>query len=164
MITASKLRTILSYDERTGVFTWLMPPSRGKSHVGEPAGALAPDRRVNIGIAGRHYKAHRLAWLYVHGEWPGGLLDHIDGDPSNNAIANLRPASPWQNMGNARRRVDNTSGFKGVHYDSLTGRWRAEVKANGRRVRIGRFDTPEQAHAAYMAEARRLFGEFARAA
>lgn len=164
MITVERLRDILAYDQASGVFTWLRAPSRGKSYVGHTAGNLTSEGRINITIDGRRYKAHRLAWLYVHGEWPLGLLDHIDGNPANNRLANLRLATQSQNCANARRRVDNSSGFKGVHFDRLTGRWRAEIMAGGRRGRLGRFDSPEAAHAAYAAAASRLFGEYARVA
>jgi hypothetical protein len=90
-------------------------------------------------------------------------IDHRDMVRDHNWIANLRPATVTQNLGNTRRRKDNTSGFKGVSLQGKkTKKWCAEIKANGHRVRLGRFDTPEEAHAAYCAAAPQFFGEFAR--
>jgi hypothetical protein len=162
-ITAEKLREILDYDPETGVFTWRVTLSI-RAPSGSTAGTCCNDGRVNITICGRRYKAHRLAWLYVHGEWPPELIDHIDGNPSNNRIANLRPATCRQNGANAKRSVSNTSGFKGVCWDGVNRRWRAHITLNGKTKCLGRFDKIEDASAAYRKAAERCFGEFARTA
>lgn len=93
-------------------------------------------------------------------------VDHIDGNKSNNRIDNLRPASVSQNAWNSKKRVNNTSGYKGVSFNA-PGRerpWMASIGVNGKRKTIGRYETAEEAHQAYCAAAQALHGEFARAA
>jgi hypothetical protein len=164
-ITAERLRQLLHYDPERGVFTWLSRPAErswNTRFAGTRAGTINGLGYVVIGILGRRYKAHRLAWLYVHGEWPGRELDHINCDKSDNRIANLRPATRSQNIANSRARSDSTSGLKGVRWHESSRRWLARLTAGGKR-HIGLFDTPEAAHAAYIAAAEKHFGEFARA-
>jgi hypothetical protein len=162
MLTAERLREVLEYDPGTGRFTWRIRHRR--IGVGAEAGSI--DRRgyVRIRIGGKRYAAHRLAWLYVHAAWPSDQIDHIDGNPRNNRLANLRVATNSQNQGNSRRRRHSASGFKGAYYHKPSGRWRAAIRKDGVRIQLGRFDTPEEAHAAYCKAAAALHGEFARAA
>lgn len=167
MISRAELLEAVRYDPVTGHFFWRKKVS-DKTVVGRRAGTIGQRGVVHISIYSKRYKAHRLAWLYVYGSWPERDIDHIDGDPSNNAAANLRLCTMTQNIANARRRSDNTSGYKGV-YKSTYGKhrmkpWTAEIRCAGKRHHLGRFRTPEEAHAAYVAAAERLFGEFARAA
>lgn len=159
MITAERLREVLHYDPATGEFSRRTPTKRTKA--GGVIGAVrGRDGYAFVCVDGRKYLAHRLAWLYVHGHWPGAGLDHINCMRSDNRLANLREASQSQNMGNTRRSRANTSGFKGVIWHAAANRWRATICHR----HIGFFDAPEDAHAAYMAAAERIFGEFARAA
>jgi hypothetical protein len=116
----------------------------------------------HVGVDGDEYKAHRLAWLFVHGEWPAGRLDHENGDTADNRIANLRPVTHSQNIANSRLRRDSTSGFKGVSFYTSAGKWGANINKDGRRHYLGLFNTPEEAHAAYCEAACELHGEFAR--
>lgn len=109
---------------------------------------------------GKSYKAHRLAWLYMHGELPDKSIDHINGLKTDNRIANLRLATNAQQKQNRPRNLNNSSGYKGVARAET--KWRARINANGRHYYLGRFDTPEDAHNAYVAAAHRLHGEFAR--
>jgi len=159
MITADRVREVLRYDANTGVFTWLV--SVGCVKVGDIAGSGDGDGYVAIMIDGRHYKAHRLAWLYVTGELPSLQIDHANGTRDDNRWANLREATQSQNLANSSRRSDNTSGFKGV--GQRRGRWRAQIRKDGRRIHLGTFSTPEAAHAAYLKAANDHHGEFARA-
>jgi hypothetical protein len=162
MLTAERLRDVLAYDPDTGVFTWLVDPPRGAKRAGSVAGIVLTTGYRQIKVDGRKHLAHRLAFLHVHGRWPEGDLDHSDGNRANNAAANLREATETENQGNMRRPSSNSSGFKGV---SLTRwGWRAGIKKHGRSYNLGTFKTPEEAHAAYVNAASRLFGEFARAA
>jgi hypothetical protein len=96
----------------------------------------------------------------VTGEWPTGLIDHQNGDGTDNRWANLRLATSSLNAANSRRRSDNTSGFKGVSR-CRGARWRASIQLNGKFKHLGHFDTPEEAHAVYCAAAANYFGEFA---
>jgi hypothetical protein len=119
---------------------------------------------LDVSIDGKQYPAHRIIWLYMTGEWPGRMhVDHIDGDASNNSWTNLRLATPAQNAANSKRQSNNTSGYKGVTFDSVNRKWRAEIRFNRKLKNLGRFDTPERAHEAYVDAAKALFGEFARA-
>lgn len=158
MITCDQLKSLLHYEPETGLFTRLT--EHGRWHVGDLCGWANGNGYVRLEIAGGRYHAHRLAWLYVHGEWPENNIDHIDGDRSNNRIANLRVANPSQNIANSRKR--KASEFKGV--SRRHKRWVAQITLNYKSLYLGTFNTPEEAHAAYLAAATRLFGEFARAA
>ncbi len=164
MLDASQLRNILHYNPETGEFRWLVRPAQ-RIQVGDNAGCLCKTHGyVDIRIDNRLYKAHVLAWLYAHGEWPGRFIDHIDQNRSNNRLANLRLATKAQNAINSKIRRDNTSGLKGVVWDKTRGLWKAQLGSkNGMRF-IGRFPTKDQAHAAYCEAAQREFGEFARVA
>jgi hypothetical protein len=163
MLTAERLRELLSYDAETGTFKRKVSRSgaRANSTVGHNC---AKDGYCRIRVDGRIYLAHRLAYLYAHGEWPKARLDHVNCVPLDNRIANLRLCDQSQNSANARRGSNNTSGFKGVTWDKKTKRWRAQITVNRRSIKLGRFPSPEDAHAAYVAAAEIHFGEFARAA
>jgi hypothetical protein len=162
MLTAERLRELLDYDPETGVFTRRVDAgSRGKA--GSVAGGYhSRGGYLEIGIDGRVYYSHRLAILYVTGEWPTAHVDHINNVKDDNRFANLREATKAQNATNSKRRSDNTSGFKGVGYDPRRRRWVARIRYGGRTTCLGRFKTPDAAHAAYRAAAQELHGEFAR--
>lgn len=164
-LTPERLREVLAYDPLTGIFTWKMRTSNRIS-VGDAAGTQVQCKRsvyIFIGIDEVNYAAHRLAWMYVYGEEPAHQVDHKDTNGLNNAISNLRDATSIQNKINARRRVDNTSGFKGVSKHSVSGRWRAVIQRNGSQFHLGFFDDAKEAHEAYVRAAKELYGEFARA-
>lgn len=160
-ITQEYLRSILSYDAETGVFTWTKPPWNHPRMAGQEAGSVATGY-VMIKIDHRRYKAHRLAWLYVHGEWPSKRIDHRDGDTFNNAFANLRLATQAQNCANAGRWRGKKLP-KGVR-SVASGRFQARIRFDRKLRVIGTFCTAEEAAEAYLSEAQRLYGEFARAA
>lgn len=160
-VTQEYLRSILSYDEATGIFVWIKPPWNHPRMLGQIAGATATGY-VMIKIDHRRYQAHRLAWLCVHGEWPRRPIDHRDGDPFNNAIGNLRLATHAQNCANAARRRGKALP-KGVRLN-CSGRYTARIRFEKQLRTIGTFLSPEEAASAYLAEAQRLYGEFARAA
>jgi hypothetical protein len=163
-MNAERLRELLSYDGETGEFVWRV--TRGsRACAGSVAGC------VNVYFGGRQYQqicidstkylAHRLVWLYVHGRWPTHCIDHIDGNGINNQISNLREASISENLQNRRAATSNKSGFKGVVLDKQRKKWRATITVNGQHRHLGRFDTPEAAHAAYCAAAVAFYGDFA---
>jgi len=158
-VSRARLRALIHYDPETGEFRWLrrMNP---KVPAGRTAGTLTRDGYRVIAIKGRNYRAHRLAWLYVTGKWRSQMIDHRDGNPSNNCWSNLRRATRSQNCANRGVPRNNTCGLKGVSRDGP--RWRATIHRKGRRHYLGNFPTPQAAHAAYAKAARELFGEFAR--
>jgi hypothetical protein len=157
-ITAEMLRERMSYDQETGVFR--LRRSRTRWKAGQVAGSLGENGYVSIRVCGVLCLAHRLAWLYVHGEWPVEQIDHRNNDRTDNRLANLRPASVDQNARNNRIGGRNTTGLKGAY--RKRGKWRSTITVNGKQVSLGTFSTKEEAHAAYCAAAEKYFGEFAR--
>jgi len=153
-LTAQQLRELLHYDPQTGLF------SRRTNGVRYAAGAVVgnanrPNDRRIIRIRGSVYKAHRLAWLYVYGEWPTYHIDHLDGNPSNNRIANLRDVPSVVNTQNIRKaRSHNRSGLLGAY--KSRNKWNARITVDGKSIYLGVFDTAEQAHVAYVS-AKRLY-------
>lgn len=162
-LSLCRLKDLLSYDPLTGIFTRLRS-KKGGVNVGDVAGSDDGKGYVRIAIDRRGYAAHRLAWFYVYGEWPIGYLDHANGDPSDNRIANLRPATNSQNIANAKTPATNTSGLKGVTWNRKSGKWQSGIKVKGKSIHLGLFDDKAEAHRAYCAAATRHQGEFARAA
>jgi hypothetical protein len=160
LLTADKLRTLLDYDPITGVFTW-KPGHRGKATGGRSAGYVDKRGYANIMIFRYFYRAHRLAWLHVYGEWPPGFLDHRDGVKHHNWISNLRLATVTQNHANRVRTSKNTSGYKGVTTRE-NGWFEACITVKQKQISLGRFRCARRAHAAYRAAAVETFGEFAR--
>jgi hypothetical protein len=162
MLTAERLREVLAYDPETGVFTRRV--SRGPMSAGSTAGYPDRDGYLMVCIDYQAYFAHRLAWLYTFGEWPSEDIDHIDRNPSNNALANLRPASRSENLANTKARRDNTSGKKGVWWHKSAKKWAAGITVKRRAHHLGLFESIEDAAAAYEHAAKKHFGEFARVA
>jgi hypothetical protein len=159
-VSCDELRALLDYDPETGVFTWRVK-TNSRAMRGSNAGTVGHDGRVTIRIRNRRYRAHRLAWLYVHGEWPTQEIDHINGDPGDNRIANLRVATRAQNLSNRPRQCNNKSGHKGVYLDRRRGKWQAQMMICGKSKHLGSFDAIEDAAAAYRAASIEHFGEFA---
>jgi hypothetical protein len=160
-ITAERLRELLHYDPETGVFTWLKRAAR-RVRVGDVAGCVAQSGYRLLKADGRLYRSHRLAWLWMTGEWPPCEIDHINGDKPDNRWANLRLATRSQNQANQGRTVTNTSGYKGVSWNAKSRKWRAQIRVNGRDSDLGYFASAADAHEAYVVAAKHHFGSFAR--
>lgn len=166
-LTLERLRELFHYDPETGLFTCLV--RRRKiggvfSEIGDVAGFRETLGYWCLGIDRKTYKAHRLAWLYVHGEWPSDDLDHINCDRCDNRIANLRIGGKLINPRNAKRKVTNTTGFKGVTPPrGKSKKYMARICIDYNRIYLGEFDTPEEAHEAYVKAAKIHYGDFARA-
>lgn len=159
-ITAEYVRSLFDYDPNEGVLRW----SEGKgsrAKAGDPAGTVNRDGYVIIHIDRKSLKAHRLAWLYVYGEWPCGMIDHKNRVKSDNRIANLRVSSPSQNAANIGLPSTNKSGYRGVFFDKKSGRWLASIQKDGRSIRLGLYDDKTDAMAVRASEDKRLNGEFA---
>lgn len=156
-LTQEIVRSRLGYRQDNGEFFW--------RHNGKKAGCknVHPSQGyVVIRIAGKLFRAHRLAWLYVHGEWPKNEIDHINGDRSDNRICNLREATSTQNKMNTSLRSDNKSGVRGVSWHKQVGMWRATIKFDGKQRLVGLFHSLDEArHARKLAEAE-VFGAFQR--
>ena len=156
-LTAQVLRERLSYDADGGGFVW--KSCSGAAAIGSSAGTLHRRGYLNICINGRKYGAHRLAWLYVHGQWPAGEIDHINGDKVDNRIANLRDVRHATNTQNIRRpyRTNLATGLLGVRRaDTVKEQYSAGLSANGRYHHLGSFATAMAAHQAYVSAKRRL--------
>lgn len=159
VISQAELIALLHYDPETGHFTWKNAGNVQNKRLGMSAGwSNSAGYRV-ITIENRRVFAHRLAWLYVYGEYPHLMVDHIDGNKSNNAISNLRLATRSQNAVNTHKNRSNKLGIKGVNI--AYGRYRAQIGVNGKKYCLGHFATPEEAKAAYEEAAKLHFGEFA---
>lgn len=156
---AEKLKQILRYDPQTGEFVWLVSTRNGVS-AGDVAGYRMKLGYKQIKINGENYRAHRLAWLYMTGNWPSKFIDHIDGNPFNNKFENLREASTEINRQNQRKAASNnvSSGLLGVSWHKKTNKWRASVQTKGKRLHLGYFDCKLEAHEKYL-ETKRLMHE-----
>lgn len=102
-LTAEFLRHILRYEPETGNFFWENPPSR-QTKSGSLAGTRSTEGYWQISIYDRLYRAHRLAWFYTHGDWPANVIDHINGDRTNNSLSNLRDVTQAENLKGFRSR------------------------------------------------------------
>lgn len=153
-LTAERLRELLHYDPETGLFTWIV--NRGCIKAGTQAGCI-DDGYVKILVCGRKYRANRLAWLYMTGEWPRKLVDHEDTDRANNRWSNLRELTFVENLQNRRKaRSDSRTGLLGVTYDKRANLYFARIVVNGKRLRFGYSQDPEVSSRAYVEAKRRL--------
>lgn len=161
-LTAERLRELLTYDPETGEFRWRVAQSNVAA--GCSAGGIHCKGYWQISVDDRRYLGHRLAWLYMTGEWPAEQIDHIDCDKRNNRWTNLRAATNQQNNWNKGPQRNCKSGIKGVHWRAKESKWVAYIKVGGKNRRLGNFLSKEDAAKAYAAAARELCGDFARAA
>lgn len=154
---ADEVRELLVYQPETGEFFY--------REKGDPAGTIKRAgglRYLYIRLRGKDWLAHRLAWAYMTGAWPAkATVDHKNGNCLDNKWKNLREANYSEQNANRRTRSDSKSGLKGVSLH-WSGRWRARIRADGKRKSLGMYDTAEEAYLAYCAAARQKFGEFAR--
>ena len=152
ILTQERLKELLSYDPETGVFVWVN--ALGTAKIGDVAGCSHSEGYRVISIDRKLYFAHRLAWLYMAGTFPPDQIDHINRIRNDNRFANLRAVTKSENMHNSCRGKNNNSGFKGASYDKFRKNWRAHIKINNVTKCLGRFSTPEEAGAAYLAAQR----------
>lgn len=162
MPTAQRLREVFDYNPETGFFYW-RERTGTRVTIGKVAGFVHRQRRHRyIHFDGKNHLAHRLAWLYVYGEWPENEIDHINRNPDDNRIANLRKATRAQNGSNVGRLRNNTSGYKGVTWHKGAKKWMAQIQVEEKFVYLGLFDDPAIAHSAYAAASKKYHGEFGR--
>ena len=161
----AQLKKFLSYDPETGVFIRVATSSlKTRRHIGEIAGYITSNGYWVIAIEHKRnrFRAHRLAWLFMTGKWPENDIDHINGDRLDNRWINLREATRSQNLGNSRIPSTNKSGFKGVSFDHVRGKWKAQITLDGVHYFLGRYDEIEDAIQAYRSALGGHFGKFAR--
>lgn len=152
----------LSYDPETGVLSWNEGLTYAKQRpAGKAAGTMSKGGYLMTSIERKMYANNRIAWKMHYGEDPVGVVDHRDGDKTNNRISNLRDASQGMNACNATRRSDNTTGYKGVVYSKWRGCFLVNLKVNGVKVKSPDFKTPEAANDYVVSMREKLHGEFA---
>lgn len=144
MLTQEELMELLNYNEYTGVFTWIKRTAN-RIKVGDVAGSTTAKGYLCIMIKGVSYRNHNLAWLYVKGNMPKEILDHIDGDKKNNLISNLRDVSQSENTRNAKINKLNKSGTSGVYFNKINRTWMARISVNNNRIHLGSFKDKEDA-------------------
>lgn len=164
LTSAEQLRGILDFDPQTGEFVWChrsrdefkTPHEFGlfcKKYFGKKAGRPDGLGYVAIGLCGRQYRAHRLAWLHFYGSWPTGCIDHLNGNRSDNRINNLRDVDVATNMQNIiSARSHSSTGILGV--SARGSRYVAQISVNRKKRHLGTFKTPEEAFAAYVSAKR----------
>jgi HNH endonuclease/AP2 domain len=167
-----ELREALAYDPDTGRLTWLTRPLRhfkdaraqaswNTRFAGKTTGhALDKNGYPRVNIRGTPHLAHRLAWAIVHGKLPA-QLDHINGNPADMRLCNLRACAGAENQHNRPRSKNNSSGFKGVCWHAQCKKWRAYIVINWKQKHLGLFDTAIEAHEAFCKAADEMHGAFA---
>lgn len=159
-LTQEYLKSILDYNPETGGFVWKVSPAQCVK-AGQVAGSIRRRGYVSIQISGKTYLAHRLVWLYVHGDFPEDQIDHINRIKDDNRLVNLRACTRSENLANQGKNANNSSGHKGVCWHRAEKKWRATIGFEGRLVQLGQFSNKEDAARAYNEKASELFGDFA---
>ena len=163
MLTQKYLKIILDYDPYTGIFVWMDKTSKFSNIIiGEEAGSRTVYGYIEIKINGNRYKAHRLSWFFMTGNWPEKGIDHINRIKHDNRWENLRLASDSQNKANSGISRNNTSGYKGVRWDKKLKRWRSTLQVNRKKIHLGYFYDKIEAALAYNKAATEHFGEYAK--
>ena len=158
-LTLLRIKELLVYEEDSGKFTWKV--HRGRlAKIGSIAGNISKDGYVRLMIDGFTYLVHCLVWFYKTGAWATSEVDHKDLNKSNNRFNNLREATPKQNCANRKKRSDSKNLYKGV--SKKCNKWRSSIMINGKRVQLGYFNTPEEAHTAYVEKAIKINSSYAR--
>ena len=159
---AQLVRKLFDYDPETGLLRWRVNIS--KHAAGAVAGSRSSRGYISIRYEGRHYLAHRLAFLWMEGRWPEPQIDHRNKNVVDNRWGNLREATASQNAANKHVLPMNKVGMKGVVLIERYGvsKFEAKIRVAGRQIYLGRFETAQEAHAAYCNAAEKHFGAFAR--
>lgn len=156
MTFQNELKRQYNYDKDTGVFTRLIAKSN-RVKVGDVVGYKHPKGYLIIELNGKTYLSHRLAWLYVYGNFPENQIDHINGNKSDNRIENLREATNAENHQNFNRPKSNSkSGIIGVYFDSKRNKWYSHITTNGKLKHLGYFQDKYLAEKAYVDAKRQL--------
>ena len=148
-LTQERVQELFDYDRENG---WLIrkKDERGRV-VNRPCGHKPISKGYGqVGIDGKTYFSHRVIWLLVYGSWPEHEIDHLDRNPMNNRIENLRAATPSENQQNHGLQRNNSSGYPGVHFNKKRNKYHAQIAVNGKDIFLGYFATAEEAFTAYM--------------
>jgi hypothetical protein len=156
MLTQARLHELLSYDPKTGVFSW--NKRTGRCSAGAIAGCQDDRGYIVLSVDGKRYYAHRLAWLHFTGNFPSESIDHINGCKSDNRIRNLRDVSIQMNLQNLKKAMvsNKSTGILGVR--KLRGKYLAQITIEGKETHLGTFNSAEDAHTAYLNAKRKFHG------
>lgn len=158
-IEIPRLKEVFDADFDKGVLYWKVKLAY-RVKVGSVAGTKRPTGHLIVQIFGKDIYVHRILWAMYHNEWPTGFLDHINRNPSDNRIANLRIATKQQNAANIDKPSKNNKlGVKGVSIHAKTKKYRATISDNGKMIHLGLFTDIENARMAYVAASNRIHGE-----
>lgn len=141
-----QLKNLLDYDPNTGNFIWKIARNNNQIAAGTVAGRLTKKGYRHIGIDGKQYYAHRLAFLWMNGIEPTKQIDHINGIKDDNRWENLREATNLENHQNIGLCKNNTSGYNGVYYNKKANKWVSHIKSNNEYIYLGLFGTAELAN------------------
>lgn len=164
MITHERAKDLLDYDPETGTLLWKPRGARkfDGRFAGKQAGTRKTDGYIQVMVDGHFDYAHRLIWLICTGNYPDRMIDHANGDASDNRWVNLRVADYAQNGWNTGISKRNKTGFKGVCFDSRSNKYAAYICHRNKRMSLGLYNNPEEAHAAYCRASEKLHGDFSR--
>lgn len=158
----AEIKNSLQYDPETGRVVWLKAGS-GNRLAGKTAGCRRADGYVLIRVGAKLRGAHRIAVILMTGSDPIGVVDHINGDPSDNRWSNLRVCSQRNNRANSKTQTrPKSSKYKGVTWFAQRKKWMAKICVNYKTRTLGYFDNEHDAALAYNRAARETFGDFAR--
>ena len=150
ILTQEKLKEQVTYDPTTGVFVRLV--RAGRIPANSVFGNLDGKGYLRGHILGRNYSLHRLAWFYIYGEWPKGCVDHLDRNPTNNRLTNLRSCTLAENQWNREKGVSKKTGLPtGVSLEKRTGKFYARIGRDWGKKHLGTFDTVDDAAEAWLA-------------
>jgi len=155
ILTPDEIRELFSYDPETGLLSWAKQ-GRGRV-VGKPLTCRTVEGYVIVRVHGRAYMAHRLIWAHVHGVSPTLQIDHINQCKHDNRSSNLREVSDKQNHENISHNRNNTSGRRGVSWNTGSEKWQVHIRHHRKSINIGLFDNLEQAADARAAAERKYF-------
>ena len=155
MITQAQLHYLFDYNPDTGIFIRKIKTSNSVK-VGDIVGSDNGSGYIKFCVNSKQVFAHRMAWLYVFGSIPSKGIDHINSNPSDNRICNLRLANQSENMQNVSKNKNNTSGYKGVTWDKKRKKWIAQLMKDYKRYYLGAFDDVEMAYKAYCEAAKKI--------
>jgi hypothetical protein len=156
-LTLERLREVLDYSPESGLLVWKTLMARN-NNIGRPAGGPDKHGYICLNLDKKRYYAHRLAWFHFYGEWPKACIDHINGNPADNRITNLRDVPQLLNMQNRRAAATKRKHklpLGVIANASPINPFTARIRINGQPTHLGNFPTPEAAHRAYV-EAKRL--------
>lgn len=157
-ITQEVVMRLFNYDPLTGVLT--AKTKVKKRQIGDVLGTADKRGYLAVSVNTAPCLIHRIAWLFMTGQWPAHEVDHINGNKGDNRFANLRAATRGENAKNRKFSSNNTSGVKGVCRHKRSPNWRAMVYVDGKQIGLGFFKTIEEAEKAVKRERERLHGEF----